>query len=267
MQTGSILFSTSLYPQEVEEKIMKITGNTILITGGTSGIGLAFAEELLKQGNKIIITGRREDRLKAIKIRLPEIITKISDIADATQRFELAKWTNANHPDTNILINNAGIQLNTDLTSAIDLTKAQSEIDTNFIGPIHLASLFIPLLQDKPNSAIINITSGLAYVPVAHIAVYCATKAAMHSLTLSLRYQLKQTGIKVFEIAPPEVDTELGHERREDKNQSHGGIPVGEFIAAAIEAIINDDYEAPIGSSVGLRAKREDIFEQLNSRF
>lgn len=246
---------------------MEIKGNTILITGGTSGIGLAFAERLIGEGNKVIITGRREDRLSLIKSRLPQIITKVSDVADAAQRIELAAWICENHPETNILINNAGIQLNTDLTNTIKLDRVQSEIETNFIGPAHLASLFVPHFTGKHNSAIINITSGLAYVPIAHIAVYCASKAAMHSLTISLRYQLKKTGIKVFEIAPPEVDTELGHDRREDKNQSHGGIPVDEFVDAAIAALKNDEYEAPIGASVGLRAKREDIFEQLNSRF
>jgi len=246
---------------------MNLTGNTILITGGTSGIGLAFAEEFIKEGNKVIITGRREDRLNAIKDRLPQIIAKVSDIADTTQRVELAAWINENHPDTNIVINNAGVQFITDFKNGVNLNKVQSEVDTNFIAPVHLASLFVPILKGKPNAAIINITSGLAFVPIAMMAIYCATKAAMHSLTLSLRYQLKETGIKVFEIAPPSVDTELGHDRREDKNQSHGGIPVSEFIEGAMAAIKNDEYEAAIGMSAGLRSKREEVFEQLNSRF
>lgn len=246
---------------------MNLAGNTILITGGTSGIGLAFAEEFIKEGNKVIITGRREDRLNAIKGRLPGIITKVSDIANTAQRIELAAWINENHPDTNIVINNAGVQFITDFNGGINLDKVQSEVDTNFIAPVHLASLFVPILKGKPNAAIINITSGLAFVPIAMMAIYCATKAAMHSLTLSLRYQLKETGIKVFEIAPPSVDTELGHDRREDKTQSHGGIPVGEFIEGAMAAIKNDEYEAAIGMSTGLRTKREELFEQINSRF
>jgi uncharacterized oxidoreductase len=246
---------------------MNISGNTILITGGTSGIGLAFAEEFVKQGNKVIITGRRTDRLQAIKDRLPQIIIKASDLEDATQRNELATWIIENHPDTNIIINNAGVQLLIDLKTEIDLGRVQSEIETNFIAPVHLASLFTPHLSTKQNAAIINITSGLAFVPLAKMAIYCATKAAMHSLTLSLRYQLKDTGIKVFEIAPPSVDTELGHDRREDKTQSHGGVPVHEFIEGAMLAIKNDELEAAIGMSVGLREKREEVFEQLNSRF
>ena len=246
---------------------MNISGNIILITGGTSGIGLAFAEEFIKEGNKVIITGRREDRLNEIKERLPEIITKASDVADAAQRAALAAWIIENHPDVNILINNAGVQFVTDFRQAVNLDKVKAEIETNFLAPVHLASLFVPILSRKQNAAIINVTSGLAFVPIAFMAIYCATKAAMHSLTLSLRYQLKETGIKVFEIAPPSVDTELGHDRRDDKTQTHGGMPVGEFIEGAMAAIKADEYEAAIGQSAGLRAKREDVFEQMNSRF
>jgi uncharacterized oxidoreductase len=243
---------------------MKITGNKILITGGTSGIGLAFAEEFLKQGNEVIITGRRADRLDAIKDRLPGIITKVSDVANAAQRTALAEWVKLYHPDTNILMNNAGIQLDTDLKTPISLERVWSETETNFIAPMHLTSLFVPFLTGKENATIMNITSGLAFVPLAFMPVYCATKAAMHSLTLSLRHQLKSTGIKVFEIAPPSVDTELGHDRRENKNQSHGGIPVAEFIAGAMDAIKNDVYEAAIGMSAGLREKREVLFDRMN---
>jgi uncharacterized oxidoreductase len=246
---------------------MNTTGNTILITGGTSGIGLAFAEEFLKEGNKVIVTGRREDRLKELEGRLPGIITKVSDVADAHQRTELASWVSENYPETNILINNAGVQFITDFREAIDLEKVQSEITTNFTAPVHLGALFVPHLSGKPNAAIINITSGLAFVPIAFMAVYCATKAAMHSLTMSLRYQLKDTGINVFEIAPPSVDTELGHDRREDKSQSHGGIPVSEFIEGAMAALKNNDYEATIGQSAGLRAKGAAIFDQMNGGF
>jgi uncharacterized oxidoreductase len=246
---------------------MNITGNTILITGGTSGIGLAFAEKFIKEGNKVIITGRREDRLNAIKSRLPGIVTKVSDAADTAQRIELAAWVQQHHPDTNILVNNAGIQLQTDLTNSGDFDRTRAEVETNFIGPVHLTSLLTQHLLNKENAAIINITSGLAFVPLAFMPVYCATKAAFHSLTLSLRYQLKDTTIKVFEIIPPSVDTELGHDRREDKSQSHGGMPVTDFIDAAMAALRNDTFEAAIGQSAGLRMKREELFEQMNSGF
>lgn len=244
---------------------MQISGNTILITGGTSGIGLAFAEEFIKNGNKVIITGRRTERLQAIADRIPGIITKNSDIADATQRAALADWVITHHPDTNVLINNAGVQLAIDLKKPLDMQRVYSEIDTNLVGPLHLASLFAAHLGTKENAVIINVTSGLAFVPLAFMPVYCATKAAMHSATISMRHQLK--GIKVFEVAPPAVDTELGHDRRTDKTQSHGGIPVAEFIRETMAALIDDKLEAPIGHAAVLREKGDKAFTTLNSGF
>ena len=246
---------------------MNITSNTILITGATSGIGLAFAERFVREGNTVIICGRRKDRLDAIKADNPGIITYSCDITNASEREELQKWVVTNYPTLNIVINNAGVQLTADLTKPVELDRINLEIETNLVAPIHIASLFAPHLQSMSDAAIINISSGLAFVPIAFMPVYCATKAAIHSYTLSLRHQLKNTSVKVFEIAPPSVDTELGHDRRTDKTQTHGGIPVQEFLEEAIEAIQNDLFEAPIGQSKGLRAKREELFEAINSRF
>jgi len=245
---------------------MQLNGNTVLITGGTSGIGWAFGEKFLEAGSKVIITGRREDRLKTIKEKYPGIVVKISDVADEGQRELLAKWVIENYPETNVLINNAGVQSLTDLKT-VDLNRVRQETETNFIAPIHLTSLFTQHLATKPNAAIINISSGLAFVPIAIMPVYCATKAAIHSLTLSLRHRLRKTTIKVFEIIPPAVDTELGSDRREDKTQSHGGMPVQEFIEQAMNAIQNDIMEAAIGSSNNSREKREVLFGAMNSRF
>ncbi len=244
---------------------MNTSNNTIFITGGTSGIGLAFAEAFLAKGNKVIICGRRADRLQQIKDKHPDIITRQCDIADAEQRTELAQWVIENEYEVNILVNNAGIQLATNLTQPVDLAKIREELEVNFIAPLHLASLFAPHLSGRNDAAIINITSGLAFVPLAFMPVYCATKAAMHSLTLSLRHQLKDTSVKVFEIAPPSVDTELGHDRREDKTQTHGGIHVDEFMEEAMQAIADDLLEAPFGISKGLRAKREEAFAGMNN--
>ncbi len=244
---------------------MQISNNTILITGGTSGIGLAFAEQFLAAGSKVIICGRREERLKALSEKYPELITKQCDVANALDREELANWVLQNHPEVNVLMNNAGVQLFADLTKPVDLDRIQSEIETNVIAPIHLTSLFAQHLSSKPVANIINISSGLAFAPLAFMPVYCATKAAVHSLTLSLRHQLKSTSIKVFEVIPPAVDTELGHDRREDKTQSHGGMPIADFIAEAMEALKNDVFEAPIGQSKGLHAKRELLFDAMNN--
>lgn len=245
---------------------MQISNNTILITGGTSGIGLAFAEGFMAAGSKVIICGRREERLDDLRENYPRLITRACDVSKAADREALADWVLQNHSELNILMNNAGVQLVLDMTKPVDLDRIQAEIETNVVAPVHLTSLFAQHLATKADAAVINISSGLAFAPLAFMPVYCATKAAVHSLTLSLRHQLKNTSVKVFEIIPPSVDTELGHDRREDKTQSHGGIPIADFIAEAMEAIKDDIYEAPIGQSKGLHAQREALFEQMNNQ-
>ncbi len=246
---------------------MQTSGNTILITGGTSGIGLAFAEEFMHRNNQVIICGRRKDRLDEIKERYPAIATRVCDVADAAQRTDLATWVLQHFPAVNVLINNAGVQLLTDLTRPIDLNRVQLEVETNFMAPVHLTSLFSQYLTAQPHAAIINISSGLAFVPLSFMPVYCATKAAIHSLTLSLRHQLRNTPVQVFEIAPPAVDTELGSDRRTDKTQTHGGMPVQEFLQEAMIALEQDVLEAPIGTAKLSREKREALFEERNKHF
>jgi uncharacterized oxidoreductase len=243
---------------------MKLHGNTVLITGGTSGIGLAFAEAFLKEGSTVLICGRREERLKTLTEKHPQLHTKVCDVAKAEDRAELVQWAIENFPDVNVLINNAGVQLKADMTKPVDLTRIYAEIDTNIVAPVHLTSLLAPHLQTKNEAAIVNISSGLAFSPLAFMPVYCATKAAIHSLTLSLRFQLRNTSVKVFEIAPPAVDTELGSDRREDKTKTHGGMPVAEFMAAAMHALRNDIFEEAVGSAKESREKREAIFHIRN---
>ncbi len=243
---------------------MNLTGNTILITGGTSGIGLAMAKHLNMLNNKVIICGRREERLNEIKGANAGIVTKVCDVTNAQQRVDVAEWVVQHYPDVNMVINNAGVQLHTDLTRTGDLAHIHTEVETNFIAPIHFTQLFTSYLSRKEAAAIVNISSGLAFVPLAVAAVYSATKAAVHSLTLSLRYQLRNTTIKVFEIAPPSVDTELGYHHREDKTSSHGGMEVDEFVSQAIDALQNDVYEAAIGMAANLRARPQEMFGILN---
>jgi len=243
---------------------MKLSGNTIFITGGTSGLGLAFAEKYYELGNKVIICGRREDRLNQLKEKHPGLITYSCDISDSSQRESISSMIIKDHPDLNILMNNAGIQLVADLTKPVNLDTIKLEIETNLTAPIHLGSLFATHLATKQDGAIINISSGLAFTPIAFMPVYCATKAGIHSLTMSLRYQMRNTSVKVFEIIPPSTDTELGHQRRADKNESHGGIPISEFLEEAMEAIKNDLLTAPIGISKGMFAKRDELFSLVN---
>ncbi len=243
---------------------MKIQGHTILITGGTSGIGKIMAEEFNKLGNTVIVCGRRFDRLDQIHQENPDLIIRKCDVNIPDEREELCRWIMNKYPDLNILVNNAGVQYAFDLTKPVPIEKVTTEIETNLVAPIHLSSLLADHLGKKDDAAIINISSGLAFVPLAFMPVYCATKAAIHSYSMSLRYQLRNTSVKVFEIIPPSVDTELGHDRRSDKSQSHGGMRVLDFVNEAIEAIKNDVLEAPVAESKGLRSQGESLFSRLN---
>ena len=243
---------------------MELTGNTVVITGGTSGIGRAFAGEFHRLGNKVLICGRREERLKEVAQQFPGIITRVVDVGIEAERNSFSGWIITNHPETNIFINNAGVQYLFNFAKQADITKVRQEVEINLLAPLHFSSLFSAFLAEKHNGAFINISSGLAFVPLAFVPVYCATKAAIHSFTLSLRHQLKDTRVKIFEIAPPAVDTELGSERRTDKTQTHGGMPVEEFLKEAMAALAADRYEAMIGGAVGLREKNEAMFSILN---
>lgn len=243
---------------------MKTTGNTILITGGTSGIGKGFAEEFVQRDNEVIICGRREDRLQQVQDNYPDIITTLCDISILEEREALYEWVTESFPDLNILINNAGIQLPVDMTKEVDIRKVREEIEINLTAPIHMSSLFAQHLAGKSEAAVINISSGLAFVPLAFMPVYCATKAAIHSVTMSLRHQLRDTSVKVFEIIPPSVDSELGYQRRSDPNQTHGGMPVKEFIDQAMSAIENDKFEEAVSEAKNLREKGESLFSLIN---
>jgi uncharacterized oxidoreductase len=244
---------------------MNLSNNTILITGGATGIGLALAEQFLSLGNKVLICGRTEENLVKAKEKFPAFTaTRVSDIMIEHERIRLYDWITRYHSDFNILINNAGIQNEIDLSEDCIIDLIQNEVDTNFVAPVHLSNLFIPHLLKKQYSAIINITSGLAFTPIAAMPIYCATKAAMHSLTLSLRHQLSKTPIKVFELIPPTVDTNLDRGARANREQSDRGISAKDFAVQAIEALKNDVYEAAIGQAAGLRAKREEMFPVIN---
>lgn len=243
---------------------MKLSDNTILITGGGTGIGYSLADHLVSLGNKIIICGRREDKLKEAQLKLQGIIIRVCDLEKESERKSLAAWVAKEYPVVNILINNAGIQNGLSILTDLDLAGFRQEIEINFIAPVHLSNLFVPILKKNEDPAIINISSGLAFTPLAFLPIYCASKAALHSVTLSLRHQLLKTGIKVFEIAPPTVDTELDRGARESRGQTHRGISADEFTILALEALKNDVYEAAIGQAENLRANREEMFAMMN---
>jgi uncharacterized oxidoreductase len=243
--------------------------NTILITGGATGIGFSLAETLVSAGNKVIICGRREGKLKEAKDKLPQIQAKVCDVSKEKERESLFNWVKDNFRDLNVLINNAGIQRMVNLKKGTqDLFSDENEVETNLIAPIHLSAYFIPLLLKKKESAIINVSSGLGFVPIASMPVYCATKAAIHSFTVSLRYQLRDTSIKVFEIVPPAVDTELGKGTTEEGDQEYRGIPPSEVAKAALTAMANNEYEIVVGEAKGLvmgaRTNPELTFQKIN---
>lgn len=190
---------------------MNMTGNTILITGGASGIGLALAKRFSARGNSVIIAGRRAEALADAKRSVPALHTLVADVSTEAGRIALAETALAQFPALNMLVNNAGVQKRpAPLTQTQDWSAHKAEIATNLEAPMHLSMLMIPHFLKAPSAAIINITSGLAFVPIAFMPTYCLTKAAIHSFSQTLRHQLRETQIGVIEIAPPAVNTDLG---------------------------------------------------------
>ena len=249
---------------------MKLEGNTIAITGGGSGIGAELALRLAQAGNTVIIAGRRADRLAEVAARAPGILTRVCDVADERQRVEFVEWLAKEHPATKVFVNNAGVQMSGNFMSGLDMAKMRTEIETNVIALFHLCDLSSRLVAGKPGAAILNVSSGLAFAPLAFLPVYCATKAAVHSFTMSLRHQLRAKGVEVVEIIPPAVDTELGHDRRAASPAAeaagHGGMPVQEFIDEVMKGLEAGLPEIAVGGAVDLRAKGEKAFEGMNSR-
>jgi uncharacterized oxidoreductase len=248
---------------------MRTTGNTILITGGGTGIGFALAKVLSEAGNEVMICGRRGDRLDEAKRILPKVHTVKCDVADSGERKALFDWTTRNFPDLNMLVNNAGIQRQIDLrTGAAGLINGEDEIETNLRAPIHLSALFVPHLMKQQEAAIVNVSSGLCFIPLAIMPVYCATKAAVHSFSLSLRHQLRETTVKVFEIIPPTVDTELDKGARQRREQEDRGIKPEEVSLAALRALAADEYELAVGRAqslrMGARNEPERLFQIMN---
>ena len=188
---------------------MKLTGRTILITGGSAGIGLAFALKFVELGNEVIVTGRRQAVLDQVKAKYPKLHTLQSDVADPSQIAALAKRVSVDFPKLDVLMNNAGIMLTKNLkTQAADLTELMTEMDINVGGVIRMTSAFIDLLTANKGT-VINVSSALAFVAVPAAPIYCASKAAIHSYTQSLRFQLEDTGVEVIEVMPPGVKTDM----------------------------------------------------------
>ena len=239
---------------------MKITGNKILITGGGSGIGLGMTERLVKENNTLIICGRRESVLKEVTRKYPSVIIRSCDLSVATEREDLYKWISEKHNDLNILINNAGIQNRMPVSDKDFFQHAKEEISINIDAPLHLISLFLNL---KSLTTIINTTSGLSFVPISSMPVYCASKAFFHSFTLSLRHSLKSRNIEVIELIPPALNTDLG-----GKGLHITSPPVNDFIEAVFMQLKQGKTEISFGFSETIsKSGPEDLqraFERMN---
>lgn len=203
---------------------MNLTNNKILITGGGSGIGLALAERFAHNGNTVIICGRRADALQEAAQRVPGLITMVCDLSSENERIALRDRVAGEHPDLNVLVNNAGIQQWMKVDDDDFYARAKAELAINIEAPVHLAQLFMALPQLK---TIMNVSSGLAFSPLAKTPVYSATKAFIRSFTLSLRHLLKERGIEVIEIIPPALNTDLGGKGLHDQ-----APPVSAFLDA-----------------------------------
>ncbi len=215
---------------------MKLTGNTILITGGGSGIGRALAESFHALGNTVVISGRRQNMLDETTKANPGMKSLAVDIGDAKAIGEFAAEITKSYPQLNVLVNNAGIMRPEKLQAQQEnLDDAEATIATNLLGPIRLTAALLPLLQKQPSSTVMTVSSGLAFVPLVFTPTYCATKAAIHSYTESLRYQLRSTSTEVLELIPPYVQTDL----------SGGGsdphaMPLKDYIAEVMSILKTD---------------------------
>jgi uncharacterized oxidoreductase len=237
---------------------MQLTGNTVLVTGGGTGIGRGLAEAFHRSGNKVVIVGRRVELLKKVAEANPGIKYLSLDQGDAADVRRFAIELKDNYPDVNVLVNNAGIQRVEDITSGGPGT-AELTIAINLLGPIRLTAAVLHQLLGKPHAAILNVTSALAFIPSALTPTYCASKAALHSYTQSLRYQLRDTAVQVIEIIPPLVQTALQGERGFDPR----GMPLDEYVAETMKLL----QTAPDAQEIVVEAAKAFRFAERNGSF
>jgi uncharacterized oxidoreductase len=246
---------------------MRLNGNTILITGGGTGIGRGLAEAFQAEGNQVVISGRRMDKLEETVAANPGMKAEALDIASAESIQDFAARVRQKYPALNVVVQNAGIMKPEALAKG-EVADAEAIITTNLLGPVRLTAALLPWLVTKPNAVIMTVSSGLAFVPLSTTPTYCATKAAIHSYTQSLRYQLRQTPVQVIELIPPYVQTELtGPGQATDQN----AMPLKDFIAETMQILKKSPDTAEICVERVLRLRRaeangnyEEFFQQFN---
>ena len=240
---------------------MKITGNTILITGGTSGIGRTLAEALHDRGNRVIVAGRRQALLDEVTAKRPEVVGMQFDLGSPTSLPRLADDLRTRFPELNVLVANAGISSEEDLAEGWDLSAAEAMIETNILGTLRLTAALLPDLKGQSNAVIMATTSNLAFVPKACYPTYCATKAFLHSWLQSLRHQLRNVPVEVLELAPPYVQTELtgAHQATDPR-----GMRVDAYIGEVMQLLEAHDHPA---GEVLVERSRGERWAERNHRY
>jgi uncharacterized oxidoreductase len=241
---------------------MTFPSKCCFITGGGTGIGRGLAEALARQGTRVVIAGRRPEALQEVCEANPGIEAYTLDITDRSALMRAAKELPDKFGTVDCLINNAGVQRTHDLTKPTPLDFCDLEIDTNLRALMSCTAAFLPHLLSQPSARIVNVTSGLAYVPYAVMPVYCATKAALRSFTLSLRHQLRATSVRVVELSPPAVSTEL-HDYMGPKGRDIG-IPLEEFVREAMEGLNSGSEEIHVANAKNLFTNPVESFARLN---
>jgi uncharacterized oxidoreductase len=244
---------------------MRMTDNTVLVTGGGTGIGRGLAESFHRLGNQVIIAARRREPLEAVAEANPGMQIWSLDQSDPAGVRRFATEVTDHYPDLNVIVNNAGIQRAEDLING-DVGAAEQTVAINLLGPIRLISALMPSLLRRPRAAIVNVTSGLAFMPSALTPTYCATKAALHSYTQSLRFQLRDTSVQVIEVIPPQVQTALQGERGFDPN----AMPLNEYVTETMSLLQTrpEADEIVVESVKAFRfAERDGVYDDIYPAF